>query len=112
MHEPNYINMNYGDNLQPHLLEQYKLYVEMMDRISTKRGQINTFYTSLLSGILVLLSTFQDKKFFPESQNFLLLLLGLLGLSLCFVWFLNINHHSQNIPGSAPIITDSPNGLL
>ncbi len=31
----------YGEHYQSHLLEQYKLYVEMADRISARRGQIN-----------------------------------------------------------------------
>jgi len=28
---------NYGSNFQPHLLEQYKMYVEMMDRATERR---------------------------------------------------------------------------
>ena len=45
----------YGDNYQAHLLEQYKLYVEMADRISQRREQSNRFYAGLVSAIVALL---------------------------------------------------------
>ena len=38
---------------QKTILEQYKMFVEMADRVSTKRGQANMFYISLLSGIII-----------------------------------------------------------
>ena len=37
----------YGDKFQDHLIEQYKLYVEMADRVSARRAQTNRFYISL-----------------------------------------------------------------
>ena len=44
---------NYGSEFQSHILEQYKLYVEMADRLSARRVQLTTLYTSILSGLLV-----------------------------------------------------------
>lgn len=45
----------YGAKYVDHLLEQYKLYVEMADRISSRRALSNTFFltvnTALLSGL-------------------------------------------------------------
>ncbi|MBE9015764.1 hypothetical protein IQ272_06320 [Chroococcidiopsidales cyanobacterium LEGE 13417] len=85
----------YGENFQDHLLEEYKIYVEMMDRTSARRVQTNTFYLTLLSAILALVTTFIDKAFFPINQLFLLSLLAILGLSLCFVWMVNINSYKE-----------------
>lgn len=34
---------SYGEKFHEHLLEQYKIYVEMMDRVSARRLQNNTF---------------------------------------------------------------------
>jgi hypothetical protein len=45
----------YEEAFKQHLLEQYNLYVEMADRITTRRAQTNRFYISLLSGLLALL---------------------------------------------------------
>ncbi|MBD2385044.1 RipA family octameric membrane protein [Cylindrospermum sp. FACHB-282] len=86
---------SYGENFHLHILEEYKLYVEMMDRNTARRGQINTFYISLLSGILALMSVFFDKKILPINQVLLLLLLAVLGLALCFVWIVNINSYKE-----------------
>lgn len=41
----------YGDNYRPHLLEQYKLYVEMADRVSQRRATANTFFLTLNTGL-------------------------------------------------------------
>ncbi|MGQ4646501.1 RipA family octameric membrane protein [Lyngbya aestuarii] len=89
------VKKSYGENFQPHLLEQYKLYVEMMDRVSARRGQANTFYISLLSGLLALLSLIIDKKLFLEYQAVVLLATAILGLVLCYVWYANINSYKQ-----------------
>jgi hypothetical protein len=91
---------DYGENFQGHLLEQYKLYVEMADRISARRVQINSFYISLLSGLLAIISIFGNKDFFlkfqnSKFQNMTLFVVGLLGIILCFVWQSNIRSYKQ-----------------
>ena len=45
----------YGENYQAHLPEQYKLYVEMADRVSQRRDQSNRFYVTLVSALVALL---------------------------------------------------------
>lgn len=91
---------NYGESFQSDLLEQYKLYVEMADRISARRVQINSFYISLLSGLLALLSIFVNKEVLSKFQdtkfkNITLLVVGLLGIILCFLWQSNIRSYKQ-----------------
>ena len=86
----------YGEHYQTHLLEQYKLYVEMADRISARRGLTNSFYISLLSGLLAVLSLSSDKQSATSSHyKVLLLVVSAVGLILCFVWFLNIRSFKQ-----------------
>lgn len=86
---------NYGDNFQSHLLEQYKICVEMADRVSVRRGQANTFYISLLSALLALLSLITDNNLVSGSPNILLFFTSILGLSLCFTWYVNIQSYRQ-----------------
>lgn len=86
---------SYGDDFKAHLLEQYKIYVEMMDRVTERRGKTNTFYLSLLSGLLALLSLLVDQNLFSGDKDVLLLLLAILGLSLCCIWYFNINSYKQ-----------------
>lgn len=42
---------DYGSHYKDHLLEQYKLYVEMADRISQRRAFANSFFLTLHTGL-------------------------------------------------------------
>lgn len=77
------------------LLEQYKLYVEMADRVSDRRGQANKFYISLLSGLLTLVLLTQEKGLFSQHQTILLVAVALLGIALCALWHINIRSYRQ-----------------
>jgi hypothetical protein len=87
----------YGDQFQEHLLEQYKLYVEMMDRTSARRGQSNSFYISILSVLISLISVLSSNKaiFGIRSQSIVFIVLAFLGLLLSFVWYENIESYRQ-----------------
>lgn len=86
---------DYGENYRVHLLEQYKICVEMADRVSVRRGQANTFYISLLSAILALLSLIIDKNLFAGSSRILLFFTSILALALCLTWYVNIQSYKQ-----------------
>ena len=82
-------------NFQEHLLEQYKLYVEMADRISARRAQSNRFYISLLSALLALLSILINRTLWDSIQNALFLAIAFFGFALCILWCVNINSYKQ-----------------
>lgn len=86
---------SYGNEFKAHILEQYKLYVEMADRVSSRRVQMASFYTSILSALLALLSITSNKDIFQGPQSFVLFTTAMLGLCLCFVWAANINSYKQ-----------------
>jgi hypothetical protein len=86
---------NYGENFQLHLLEQYKIYVEMTDRISARRSQTNSFYITLLSSLLAFISLVSDKQLFSTSKDELLFLVAILGIFLCYSWYANIRSYKQ-----------------
>lgn len=94
-HTDSSLRENYGNEFNTHLLEQYKLYVEMADRVSSRRVQIASFYTSILSALLALLSITNNKDLFQGPQSFVLLTVAILGLCLCLAWAANINSYKQ-----------------
>jgi Flp pilus assembly protein TadB len=96
----------YGANFQEHLLEQYKLYVEMADRISARRAQSNRFYISLLSALLALLSILINRTLWSSIQNAIFLAVAILGLALCFLWYVNINSYRQLNSGKFKVIQE------
>jgi hypothetical protein len=90
----------YGENFQNHLLEQYKIYVEMADRVSARRSQVNSFFISLISGLLALLSIFTNKEILSQFQSskfqsLVFIIISLTGLVLCFTWHSIIRSYKQ-----------------
>ena len=85
----------YGEKYNDHLLEQYKLYVEMADRISQRRDQSNRFYVTIVSAlaaIVVIIARFGV----PENGALLevaFLAIGLFGIALSVVWLFNIRSY-------------------
>jgi hypothetical protein len=100
---------NYGEKFQDHLLEQYKLYVEMIDRTSSRRNQMNGFYTSLLSGLLALIAIATNKeiaKFQTKFQAVAFVAVAILGVLLCIIWYLNIQSYKQLNSGKFKVINE------
>lgn len=89
----------YGEKFQDHLLEQYKLYVEMTDRMTSRRGQMNSFYTTVLSSLLALiaLTTNKDQIHFTNSKLQLVAVgvISLLGVLLCAIWYNNVQSYKE-----------------
>ena len=85
----------YGENYHDHLLEQYKLYVEMADRVSQRRDQSNRFYVTIVSAlaaIVVIIARFGV----PENGALLevaFATIGLFGSALSVVWLFNIRSY-------------------
>jgi hypothetical protein len=78
----------YGGNAaayQAAVLEQYKIYVEMADRISQRRGLTNTFFLTLNTAIFTAIGVFWQHKPVGEVGWLALPLMMLLGE--CFAWF-------------------------
>jgi len=75
------------------LFKQYQICVDMADRISQRRMSTNKFYSALVSAILtVILSVFKDNLLSKDNQ-LAVFLFGLLGVSICIIWFLNIKSY-------------------
>lgn len=67
------------------VIEQYKLYVEMADRISSRRLTANSFFLSINTALVALTSYINN-----ISNSSLLsssLLISLAGMILCYMWY-------------------------
>ena len=88
----------YGEDYRAHLLEQYKLYVEMADRVSQRRDQSNRFYVTIVSAlaaIVVVVARFSIPVGGASGalSDIGFLAIGLFGLALSGVWWLNIRSY-------------------
>ena len=105
------IKEDYGEKFHEHLLEQYKLYVEMASRISVSRAKTNRFYISLLSGLLAVLSIGVNKDVFNNIQNIVFLAVAILGLALCLLWYINLRSYRQLNSGKFKVIHEMERNL-
>jgi hypothetical protein len=64
-----------------HLLDQYKIYVEMADRISQRRATANSYFLTVNSAILAFVGYLTTKDLSSE-----LWLISIAGLALCILW--------------------------
>lgn len=98
---------------QNHILEQYKMCVEMADRISSRRNLANIFFLTLNTTILGTIGFLFEKIYLIE-PNWLILfpLLGILILTIVWWWLLRsyrnlnsakfkvIGHLEKRLPSS------------
>lgn len=77
-----------------HILEQYKLYVEMADRISSRRDIANTFFLTL-NGVALGSAGVLIEKGYSLSEKWALIFPLLVLLLGCFFWNRLINSFKQ-----------------
>jgi hypothetical protein len=83
---------NDGVTADATVLEQYKLYVEMADRISARRGLANTFFLTLNSAIFTLFGVlWKDKP--PKLDAAVVVLLAVVAVGQCAVWWLLVRSY-------------------
>src|SRR3989338_6109135 len=76
------INADYGKDFKNHLLEQYKLYVESADKISSRRDSANHFYLTLNSGLFAISGYLS----LLNKQSFIFLIIPIAGIIISFYW--------------------------
>jgi hypothetical protein len=85
------------------ILEQYKLYVEMADRVSSRRGLANTFFLTLNTLLFTLLGVFWKDR--PEHiPTFVLALLLVATVGECCAWWMIVRSYRQLNSGKYKIV--------
>ncbi|ADB58813.1 RipA family octameric membrane protein [Archaeoglobus profundus] len=83
---------NYGEKFKEHLLEQYKLFVEMADRVSNRRMHTNMFYISLVSALIAVTSVLREVGSF---NSVIILSISGLGIIVCILWYVHIESYRK-----------------
>jgi hypothetical protein len=82
-----------GERYQAAILEQYKLYVEMADRISSRRGLTNTFFLTLNTAIFTVIGVFWKDR--PTVPPWILVLPLVIALGQCAAWWWLVRSYRQ-----------------
>ena len=91
-----------AEKYQSAILEQYKLCVEMADRISARRALANAFFLTLNSAALTTIGAFWKDG--PRASVFYLIPPLLLLLALCLAWFRLVRSYRQLNSGKYAVI--------
>lgn len=94
---------DYGSNYEPHYFEQYKLFVEMTDRISSRRQSANSFFLSVNTAVIAILGYVQLGQAAGTSNAFYWLV-SIAGMSLCYTWFRLIRSYKDLNSGKFKVI--------
>jgi hypothetical protein len=93
----------YGDLYQQHLFDQYKLAVEMADRVSARRMQANTFFLAINTGLLTVFANLVKDKIITGFSGTLPIIALLV---LCFVWWRIVRSYRQLNSGKYAVILE------
>lgn len=93
------INQEYIDNKEI-IFNQYKLYVEMADKISERRANVNTFFLTANTLVLTVscLDVFEIKKY--------ILIITLLGVILSYTWYYLLQSYKLLNSGKFSVINE------
>lgn len=94
----NFTEEIYGNLFKTHLIDQYRLYIEMMDRISQRRMSANTFFITTNSLIITIYSILKSIK-----QDYSLLV-SFVGIIICISWLFIIISYKQLNTGKFKVI--------
>lgn len=92
-----------AEKYQAAVMDQYKVYVEMTDRISARRGLTNTFFLTFNSLIFTVLGVFWKDKPQDISDGVFVLLLAV-ALAQCAAWWLIVRSYRQLNRGKFQVI--------
>src|SRR5688572_22148897 len=93
----------YGSEYSSHLLEQYKLYVEMADKISERRQTANSFFLTINTALVALLGI----AWRPAERlggPLWYIIVGVSGLILCYFWYRLVRSYSDLNSGKFRVV--------
>lgn len=93
----------YGEKFRDHCLEIYKIYVGTADKISERRQTANSFFLSINTAIVGLVSYLQAGS---NEKTFLgfYLLVSTAGMLICYIWYRLILSYKQINSGKFKVI--------
>lgn len=78
---------------QAAILDQYKLYVEMADRVSGRRALANTFFLTINTAVFTLIGVLWNRR--PEAATWVLVFPLSMLVTQCLAWFWTLRSYRQ-----------------
>lgn len=94
---------NYGSNYKEHLFEQYKLYVESIEKTSDRRQSANSHFLTINTALISIIGLSTQIKFFQE-EKLVYLLLSLVGIIISILFWFLIRSYKQLNTGKFKVL--------
>ena len=93
----------YGTEYRAHVIELYKLYVEMSDRISERRQTGNSFFLTINSALVAFIG-YLNLSHKPSQSFQSLWSISIAGMVLCYLWYRLIRSYKDINSGKFKVI--------
>jgi hypothetical protein len=100
----------YGEHYQCHLLEQYKLYVQMADKISERRQSANSFFLTINTALIAFLGLVASPNVGGDAGVAAnpplpwVLVVSAAGVVLCYSWFRLVRSYKDLNSGKFKVV--------
>lgn len=93
----------YGADYKDHLFEQYKLYVESVEKTSDRRQHANNYFITINTALISLIGLYFQFKIF-ENLAWIKSVLALVGIIICVIFWFLIRSYKQLNTGKFEVI--------
>jgi|SRR3989344_824518 len=93
----------YGGDYKNHFFEQYKLYIESVEKTSDRRQQANNYFITINTALISFMGLSFQIPFF-ENNTWIRALLSLTGIVICAVFWFLIRSYKQLNTGKFEVI--------
>ena len=95
----------YGNDYKSHLFEQYKIYIEGVEKTSDRRQHANNYFISINTALISLIGlSFQIKIF--ENLAWIKSILAFVGIIICVIFWFLIRSYKQLNTGKFAVIQE------
>lgn len=94
---------DYGNDYKEHLFEQYKLYVESIEKTSDRRQHANNYFITINTALVSLIGLSFQIKFFANLA-FVKSILAFVGIIVCVVFWYLIRSYKQLNTGKFAVV--------
>lgn len=94
----------YGEKYVEHVLEIYKLYVEMADRISSRRQATNSFFLTINSAIVAVVGYVNFSTEYDNAAFLFYTSVALAGMVLSYFWYRLVLSYKQLNSGKFKVV--------
>ena len=93
----------YGADYNTHLFDQYKIFVESVEKTSDRRQQANNYFITINTALISLIGLSFQLKIFDTSE-WIESLLAILGIIICTIFWFLIRSYKQLNTGKFKVI--------